>query len=52
MANSTTITLREVLDLRAKGHNVWVYPRKLQVCINGYKYRPITKATARALKTT
>ena len=40
------IGMRELKHLIDNGHVVHLYPRKLQVCINGFKYRKVNKRTA------
>ena len=35
---TTTITAKQVADLKATGHVVAAYPRKGLVCVDGFKY--------------
>ena len=42
----TTITAKQVADLKTTGHVVFAYPRKGVICVDGFKY---FKACAQAL---
>ena len=43
----STYELKILIDT---GHSVHLYPRKLKVCIDGFKLRKVSKFTAQWLK--
>ena len=45
-----TIERMELKRLIDRGNVVHLYPRKLEVCIDGSKYRKVSKSTAKWLK--
>ena len=47
-----TITMKELRRLCAMGGAMSLYPRKMQVCFDGYKYFKLTKAQVKFIKGT
>ncbi len=46
----TTISITELKSLIDTNHVIHLYPRKLTVEIDGFKYRKVSKSTANWLK--